>query len=640
MKKCTGPCGRELDESEFYVKDKKSGRRFARCKTCHNKQSQADYHGPKHAERLEQRKQYGKKHRTERTAYVREWRKANPEKNREIGQRSDAVRKGDPVRRVKKRGYAATYRRKHADAIAAYNEAYRERNRMVLRLRYRMWCQANPDAYEAIRLRWRRANRATVNAATHRRRALLRGCAGTWTAEEWAALKEAQDHTCLACGLREPEILLTPDHVHPLAKGGDNTLLNLQGLCGSCNSQKGVGTTDLRDDALATFLADVLKYGIEAGDVVPPDARFDGDDEPDESVAAPVGSPAGAAVDDLPLSGNRKLWEHLDEAGRSRYADRVVQHYREAGYPHYRLDETQKREQVRQLLAYRERAVVADTPQGGVILTGGHGLGLCWGYHPHAAAVRCNNRRTPMETFDCDRWFHSAITRRLSRGDYLSDSGVRKALRTAPGVQAVSNFRPTAAMAIYGRFRRPGGLAVWDMSAGYGGRLLGAWASGDVRRYVGTDPCVPTYAGLNAMHDDLAGLKLLPEMMVDLHRVGSEAFEPAPGSLDLCFTSPPYFTTEDYGDEPGQSFRKFPKYADWLDGFLGATLRNCWSGLRPGGVLSLNVANVKSAPHLERDTVATAEKVGFRPVETLRLALAHLTAGGHKFEPVFVFARD
>ena len=267
MKKCTGPCGRELDESEFYVKDKKSGRRFARCKTCHNKQSQADYHGPKHAERLEQRKQYGKKHRTERTAYVREWRKANPEKNREIGQRSDAVRKGDPVRRVKKRGYAATYRRKHADAIAAYNEAYRERNRMVLRLRYRMWCQANPDAYEAIRLRWRRANRATVNAATHRRRALLRGCAGTWTAEEWAALKEAQDHTCLACGLREPEILLTPDHVHPLAKGGDNTLLNLQGLCGSCNSQKGVGTTDLRDDALATFLADVLKYGID----------FDGD---------------------------------------------------------------------------------------------------------------------------------------------------------------------------------------------------------------------------------------------------------------------------------------------------------------------------------------------------------------------------
>jgi hypothetical protein len=245
-----------------------------------------------------------------------------------------------------------------------------------------------------------------------------------------------------------------------------------------------------------------------------------------------------------------------------------------------------------------------------------------------------------METYECDRWLLAAIRRRLSRGDYVSDSGIRKAIRTAPGVQAVSNFRPTAAMAVYGRFRRPGGLDVWDMSAGFGGRLLGAWASGAVRRYVGTDPCVPTFDGLCRMRDELPALGVLPAMAVELHRQGSEDFRPEAGSLDLCFTSPPYFATEDYGTEDAQSHRRFPAYDAWLDGFLRATLDNCRHGLRPGGVLALNVASTRQAPRLEADAVRVAEAAGFRLVETVRLGLAHLAAGGYKHEPLFVFARD
>lgn len=48
---------------------------------------------------------------------------------------------------------------------------------------------------------------------------------------------ERDGHKCLACGT---ESNLTCDHIHPESKGGTTTLDNLQTLCRSCNSKKGV----------------------------------------------------------------------------------------------------------------------------------------------------------------------------------------------------------------------------------------------------------------------------------------------------------------------------------------------------------------------------------------------------------------
>jgi hypothetical protein len=627
MKRCTGPCGRELEEAEFYVKDKKSGRRFARCKQCHCKQTNADYHGPKNEARKAQRKEYATAHRPDRAAQMRAWRAKNHERAAGIGRKHDQRRQADPERRAKKRLYGATYRQKHADQIDAYNATYREQRVMILRLRCRAWRAANPERAKEIVANWKRANRATVNAATHRRKAILKGCEGTWTAEEWNALKEAQDFTCLMCGCREPEIKLTPDHVKPLVAGGDNTILNIQGLCGSCNSSKCDAEIELRDERLLDCVADIAGRGCDVSDIEP---------VTDYVAALP---PLKAAAD-IPIFGNRKQWQHLDDTGLAEYATRIMRHYREQGYPHYRLTDEQKWGQIDNLLNYVDRVAVTESDGRKTILAGNHALGLCWSYFPHAAGVRCHNRRTPLETFGSDLWFHKALVQRLKRGDYITDSGVRKGIRSASGVQAVSNFRPAAAVAVYKHFHRDGKLTVWDMSAGYGGRLLGAWASGVVGRYIGTDPCEPTYAGLCAMRDELAEFGVLPAMQVELHKCGSEVLDLPAGSVDLCFTSPPYFATEDYGTEPEQSHRKFGAYQDWLEGFLKATMMKCRQALKPHGSMVLNVANVAAmAPTLEADTVAVAESCGFKLVDTLYLALSHLTKGGHKFEPVFVFAK-
>jgi len=139
---------------------------------------------------------------------------------------------------------------------------------------------------------------------------------------------------------------------------------------------------------------------------------------------------------------------------------------------------------------------------------------------------------------------------------------------------------------------------------------------------------------------------MMPErnLQVEMHMVGSEGFRPEPGSVDVALISPPYFegegVVEEYSTEETQSHIKFPKLEQWLDGFIGQTVRNCHAALKPEGKLILNVSDALEGPVTEQVT-----KNGFRHVETLRLRLSkimgskHQQGGSWKTEPVLVFKR-
>ena len=179
------------------------------------------------------------------------------------------------------------------------------------------------------------------------------------------------------------------------------------------------------------------------------------------------------------------------------------------------------------------------------------------------------------------------------------------------------------------------------MSSGFGGRLLGAIACNQVSQYVGTDPCSETMTGLRAMARELRR----DDLEIELHKMGSEDFYPDRNSLDLCFSSPPYFDTEKYSNESTQSYLRFPSRDSWLKDFLGSTLDNCWCGLRPKGRLIINLANVTSYPTLEEEFVRMACSRGWRLERTLRYSLSRMMGTRRpegdrfKYEPVFIFER-
>ena len=47
---------------------------------------------------------------------------------------------------------------------------------------------------------------------------------------------------CQYCGTAAPDVLLMVDHVHPVAEGGTNDILNLITACQPCNAGKGKRT--------------------------------------------------------------------------------------------------------------------------------------------------------------------------------------------------------------------------------------------------------------------------------------------------------------------------------------------------------------------------------------------------------------
>jgi hypothetical protein len=312
--------------------------------------------------------------------------------------------------------------------------------------------------------------------------------------------------------------------------------------------------------------------------------------------------------------------------------------YRNKGFPYYALTPDQKFQKLSQLRNYSHSNLIVD----GDIFQRMHGLALAWSYFPASWSVRCGSMKTPMEVFESDIDFKRAIAKRLKYGTgRITDAEIRKAVRSYSGAQGVSNFRPTAAAAVYHTFVPRTGGTVWDMSSGFGGRLLGAIACNRVCRYVGTDPCSQTMTGLRTMAGEL-GRDCLE---IELHKMGSEDFLPDRNSFDLCFSSPPYFDAEKYSCESTQSYLKYPDKDSWLHGFLGTTLDNCRRGLKPSGRLIVNIANVTSYPTLEEDFVEMACSRGWRLQRELRYSLSRMIGtrkpGGSRFkyEPIFIFVR-
>jgi len=106
------------------------------------------------------------------------------------------------------------------------------------RIRRKEWERKNADRLrEQARINSKRY-RDRLTAQRHKRRAIIKGLDKHYTAQEWRELKEKFGNKCLACGKKEPEVLITPDHIIPIIKKGKNTIDNIQPLCRTCNFRK------------------------------------------------------------------------------------------------------------------------------------------------------------------------------------------------------------------------------------------------------------------------------------------------------------------------------------------------------------------------------------------------------------------
>jgi len=327
------------------------------------------------------------------------------------------------------------------------------------------------------------------------------------------------------------------------------------------------------------------------------------------------------------LNVDLSCWDTFSDIEKDRLINKVFNYYRIKGFPYFNLNAEEKICSFNKVKEFNYSNFLKEGSLKQVM----HGLDLAWCYFPHAFNIRCNYKRSPLELFNEDQLFKKCLTKRLKKRAKITNSRIREALKTFSGSQGVSNFRPTVAKYIYDSFLPDGGVAL-DMSAGFGGRLLGALASKKLKKYIGLDPSSETFSGLEKIKEDFGYLN----KEIELHKCGSETFI-SKEKVDLCFTSPPYFNTEHYSLEETQSYIKFPTKELWLNGFLKATLDNCYISIKDSGYLIININNVQSYPNLVDDFLILASEK-YDLIKKYDMVLSSV-GGGYKSEPIFIFKK-
>lgn len=155
--------------------------------------------------------------------------------------------------------------------------------------------------------------------------------------------------------------------------------------------------------------------------------------------------------------------------------------------------------------------------------------------------------------------------------------------------RSATNYSPMRAKAIYERFCPKNGI-IYDYSAGFGGRMLGALSSSYNFTYIGTDPNTETYECLQTLGKYIESVSKRSNSY-QLFNKCSEDLHLEDESVDFIFSCPPFFTLEKYTEENTQSIKKYPKYDDWLENYVRPTIKNCKSALKPNGLYGVNIVN-------------------------------------------------
>ncbi len=234
-------CQQVKCDGEFYPSKQRKRGLLAYCRTCHSLKAKERKQSPTY--------------KAQQRAYQNFYRKAHADKVR--------ARRKEHRRRHRQQlhAYDKFYRATHADQIKRrfngwyrdHREYFRERRRLFRqrhpekgRVWSRIYYQTHREAHREQERAWRRKYPERKVAREARRRARKVQAGGSFTAQQWIALKTTYHFTCLCCGRQEPQIKLTADHVIPIAKGGSNTITNIQPLCGPCNSRKNTRIIDYR----------------------------------------------------------------------------------------------------------------------------------------------------------------------------------------------------------------------------------------------------------------------------------------------------------------------------------------------------------------------------------------------------------
>lgn len=262
-KKCTA-CKNVLCIGHFSFQSRKAGRLKPTCQKCDSVKRKT-YYAANKEEQSKKAKQYYQAHSEQLKTYTRDYKATHPDYHKEYYQRNkDKVYAHTKAYRASNRQHyrewQTQYRRKRGikqkpifandeerkHHYRQYHHAHYMRHREHYAEMVRTYRENNQPAIQQTKKRYYERNKGLfkVYKALRYSRASKTGL--TFTKHQWEDLKAHYGNTCLCCKRCEPDVKLTPDHVVPLVKGGNNSIDNIQPLCLQCNHRKHTKIIDYR----------------------------------------------------------------------------------------------------------------------------------------------------------------------------------------------------------------------------------------------------------------------------------------------------------------------------------------------------------------------------------------------------------
>jgi hypothetical protein len=150
-------------------------------------------------------------------------------------------------------------------------------------------------------------------------------------------------------------------------------------------------------------------------------------------------------------------------------------------------------------------------------------------------------------------------------------------------------------------------IDVLDTSSGFGGRIVGAMAVEGIKSYTGFDPNHHLHPGYQAILTYFG--PLTPTRVRLICKPSEEMTSKDLGlakTFKLLVTSPPYADREKYTSDATQSWVRYIKNGkkegflsiqegiqNWLQGYMFRTLFKAWKRLEPGGIIALNLCDLR-----------------------------------------------
>lgn len=253
-------------------------------------------------------------------------------------------------------------------------------------------------------------------------------------------------------------------------------------------------------------------------------------------------------------------------------------------------------------------------------------------HFPSFWSAKSKGNMSPKEIFENKSYLSEIIRKIILKNSFPSEHEVLLSLQRYRGNKAVSGFMPTVAKLIYHRYCDPNSKVI-DFCSGYGGRLFGAISCDKVESYTGIEINFDTFLGLQDLCTTLRKEGNIKKNMTIINQdsiSGMKQF--ADKSFDFCFTSPPFFDAEIYGDDKNQSCNKFTSYSEWFEEYLINSIREA---TRISKKVAINICNIggylladdfsnwlnKNNIKFTQDKIKTPQR-----------------NGGSRLDPIFIFS--